>query len=472
MREIVLKHRNAVLAGLAIVGFALLVLIGAEIFYGQHEGGFSAAQPAAQAEKMTALEKLRASGVITAREYQAKVQALEAGAAAATAAGSTAPARGSNMAVKMGWSATRRVEVEDPVYRMTAYTLEIPDGWKYAGAIARPTGCHSNGAALKYTAQSPDGLTAMVLLPGVAWSWSSSESMQKIMESSHCPAIDIDSAASFLVNIAVPNLHPNAKVLGVFPLLPEGQAALAAQLEKERRQNVEMAKRYNAKPQKLTLEGARVRVQYERDGQPVEEMIVSVIDCNESTMPGVYKQPAYQQRSCFSRGTIITRAPLGHLDEMMALAQFQALSKTLQANPEWQSRLMHDQQAAFQKAQADNNRQFQAMMKKGRDDNDALLARGRAFQDAQKANTERFMAADRARQDAIDASAHKMALYAGDKQEFTNPATGQTIQASNQYNHQWISSDGSTLIQTNDHTYDPNGQVYPVNQSWTELVAK
>jgi hypothetical protein len=35
-----------------------------------------------------------------------------------------------------------------------------------------------------------------------------------------------------------------------------------------------------------------------------------------------------------------------------------------------------------------------------------------------------------------------------------------------------MSSDGSTLIQTNDHPYDPNGQVYPISQSWTELVPK
>lgn len=82
------------------------------------------------------------------------------------------------------------------------------------------------------------------------------------------------------------------------------------------------------------------------------------------------------------------------------------------------------------------------------------------------------MAQDRARQNAIDNSAHQTALYSLDRQEFKNPNTGQTIEASSQYNHQWISSDGSTLIQTNDHGYDPNGQVYPVSQSWSELVPK
>ena len=417
-------------------------------------------------EKISALKKLRDSGVLTEQEYESKLQMVEAGARAPEAASVKTSVSGGAK------SGTRQVEVNDPVYRMTAYTLEIPADWKYAGDIARVGGCHSNGAALRYTAQSPDGWTAVAVLPGVAWSWSTSASRQKIMESSHCPGIDIGSAAGFLVNIAVPNVRPNAKIAAVLPLLPEGQAALADQLKKERDQNAAMAQQYGQKPQKLTLDGARVRVQYEREGHPVEEMITAVIDCNESTMPALYNQPAYQQRACFSRGTVIARAPQGQLDALLAGPQLKALSASVKVNPDWQNRLTRDQQAAFQKAQAENNRQFQALMQKGRDDNDRLLANGRAFQQRQRESTDRALAADRAKQNAIDASAHATALYSLDRQEFRNPNTGQVIEASNQYNHQWISSDGSTLIQTNDHTFDPNGVVNPVSTSWTELVVK
>ena len=112
------------------------------------------------------------------------------------------------------------------------------------------------------------------------------------------------------------------------------------------------------------------------------------------------------------------------------------------------------------------------MMRNSEAQHQQLLANGRAFQAQQAASTQRALANDRAQQAAIDESAHKTAMYSLDQQEFRNPNTGQVIQASNQYNHQWISSDGSTLIQTNDHTYDPNGQVYPVSQSWSELVPK
>jgi len=459
-----MKHKIALMAGLA-----LAVLIGAGVLYSQQKSRSAASQQ----EKIAALQELRDSGVITAQEYETKVKALQASAPAASA--TSAPAH----SAKVGWSSTHSVEIVDPAYQMTAYKLEIPTGWKFAGTIARPTGCHSHGLGIKLTTQSPDGLTAMVSLPPVAWAWSNSASMQKIMEQQHCPSIDIDTAASFLVNIAVPNLRPDAKVVEVVPVPPELQASLADDLEKARQQAAELARQFNSQPQKITLEGAFARIQYARDGQPVEEMIGAVVQCTESTPPAVMNQPAYQMRNCFTRGTSITRAPQGHVDELMASPQFKSLLKAVVPNPDWQKRnfqaalqAQRDQQASFEKMQADNNRQFQNLLKAGQDANDRLLENGRAFNANLQANTDRVMAADRARQDAIDASAHNMALYAGDRQEFKNPSTGQTIQASNQYNHQWVSSDGQTLIQTNDHSYDPNGKVDPINTSWTELVAK
>jgi hypothetical protein len=453
-----MQRKFAVLARLGLVA-----LIGAGFSCGQQQ----TLSPADQA-KLTALKQARDSGALTAQEYDTKVQAIQAAASPATS-----PAKPPTSHSKISWpTGTHKADLPDPVYQMTAATLEVPSGWKFAGTVVREPGCHSSGAGLKYTAQSQDGLTAIVLLPGSAWSWSSDAGMNKIMEAQHCPGIDIDSAAKFLINIAVPNLRPKAKVLEVLPLLPQGQAALTEQLRKAREQNAAMARQYNAKPQKLTIDGARVHVQYDRDGQPVEEMITSVIDCNESTMPGVYKQPPYQQRMCSSRNVVVVRAPQGRLDELQALPQYQDFLKGFQINADWQNRLTRDQQAAFQQAQAANNAQFRANLKAGQDFNDRLVENAKAQRAATQASTDASMARAANTQAAIDASAHATANYSLDRQSFTNPSTGQTIEASSEYNHQWMSSDGSTLIQTNDHTFDPNGAVYPVSQSWTELVPK
>ena len=430
MRETLTKHRNAVMIGLVIV-MLMSVTVGCEPKSGDPSG-------------------------------------VAGEAASRTASGGTASGKGSSAS----WSSTRQVEIGDPQLQMTAYTTQIPSNWKFAGTIVRPAGCHATGAGLSYTAQAPDGVTALVALPGVTWAWNTSAQKRKFMDQTHCPGIDIDSAASFLVNIAIPNLHPQAKVISVEPLLPEGQVALAKQLEQMKQSNAAMAANYHQQPQRLTLDGARVRVQYARDGKPVEELITSVVNCTTSNQMAMFNQPAAEQRSCTSRGTWITRAPAGQLDALLARPEFKALNGKLAINHDWDNRVAADAQAKFQQFQAANNAQFQANMKNNQAQFDQRIAQQKQFDANLRQSTDRAMAQDRARQNAIDASAHQTALYSLDRQEFKNPNTGQTIEASSQYNHQWISSDGSTLIQTNDHGYDPNGQVYPVSQSWSELVPK
>ncbi len=386
--------------------------------------------------------------------------------------GGTTAARKASKAANLSWTTTRKVDIVDPQYQMTAYTMDVPTGWKFAGTIVRAGGCHANGAGLSYTLQSPDGITGVVALPGVTWSWNTSEQRRRFMEQAHCPGIDIDSATSFLVNIAIPNLHPDARVLEILPLLPEGQAALAQQLAQAKQSNAAMAQQYHQEPQKLTLDGARVRVQYQRNGQTVEEMVASVVNCTTSKQIALYNQSASVQRICSSRGTYMTRTLQGHLDELLNLPEYKTLMHALTMHHDWDNRLAADQQAAFQRFQQEDNARFQANQKANQAAFDQRIQQGKQANAARQAQTDQAIAQDRARQASIDAAAHKTALYSLDQQEFVNPNTGQTIQASSQYNHQWVSSDGSAVIQTNDHTYDPNGRVYPVSQSWTELVPK
>ena len=97
----------------------------------------------------------------------------------------------------------------------------------------------------------------------------------------------------------------------------------------------------------------------------------------------------------------------------------------------------------FQEFQAASNAAFQQNMANFKAQGDARLAAGRAFQqNLQKAPTTPSRRIGE-RQAAIDDSAHRTALYSLDQQEFRNPSTGEVIRASNQYNHQWMSSDGS-----------------------------
>ena len=122
------------------------------------------------------------------------------------------------------WTNTQKVAVKDKPLNMTAFTVDIPTGWKYAGMILRPGGCHAPAvpaAGLSFTTVGPDGITAYSLLPGVTWDWASDG---KSPQGPKCKAINITTAVGFLLNIVVPNMRPDARNITVVPLPPPDAA--------------------------------------------------------------------------------------------------------------------------------------------------------------------------------------------------------------------------------------------------------
>jgi len=99
-----------------------------------------------------------------------------------------------------------------------------------------------------------------------------------------------------------------------------------------------------------------------------------------------------------------------------------------------------------------------------------MVAQGKAFQAQQRNSFEHAMANDRAAQDATDHASHLQVLDSLNRQDFIDPTTGQKIETSNQYTHNWISSDKNSVVLGADPTFDPNGVVDPVRESWTELI--
>jgi len=359
---------------------------------------------------------------------------------------------------------TRQVEITDPQYQTTAATMNVPSGWKFTGTVARPPGCRAaHYPSVEYTILSPDGVTAIAALPGASWRWSDSVSMQKIMARSPCPAVDVTTAAGFLVNIAVPNMQPKAKIIGVVPMPAEEMAAQA---------KLQASLRQRFPKQKAIVEGAGVRIQYQRKGQAVEEMIYAGINCNVTTMAAMFRQAASETTSCGTQNIVLIRAPQGHLDQLLAQPQLMAIVHSLHDSNDWLQRIVKDDQASFQQATNQFNKQAQGIRDAGNQAEDRLLANATAGREQNDRISASARANAQAAQNSIDTAAHNTVNYSLDRRDYVNPATGQTINASSEYNHQWMSSDGSTLIQTNDHGYDPNGQVAPVNQSWTELIAK
>lgn len=365
---------------------------------------------------------------------------------------------GSHSAIT-SWSGTHKAAVKDPGNGETAFTVDVPSGWKFAGTILRSRDCHSPATAvdgLSITVLSPDGVTAAGQVPGVTWSWTSDGGSA---QGPKCQPVDITTASGFLLNIAAPMMHPTAKIVGVMPLPENMRAGLEAQ-----RRNMNAAGGPNSRQ---TLDSARIRIEYDFNGQRVEEQLGTVMTCWETYTPAYpqMRRPARTVRNCSTHGTYFKRAPKGQLDAFLANNLPPA-----QIDREWDAHISERMRANFAAYQKANDEQFQAIQRQYQEQTQAMLKRGAEFQNNLKLGTERALAQARATQAATDHAAHQQMLDSLNRAEFVDPTTGQHIQTSSQFNHNWISSDKSTVVLGDDPTLDPNGVIDPVRQSFIQLI--
>jgi hypothetical protein len=209
------------------------------------------------------------------------------------------------------WSSTVAKPVTDPALNMTAYTVHVPAGWKFTGMMERIPGCHGTlvpADGLVVTAIAPDGVTAIEKLPGTSWGWSTDNTSWLTPK---CGPVKIGTAAQYLLDIAIPNLRPDAKSIAVVPFTPEMKDGLARLNQQEQARA--------PRGMKTLIDAARVRLQYTLKGRPVEEIIWATVRCNEIDMPAypMLHRAAVQRHTCSSPGIAIRRAPQGRLDPLI-----------------------------------------------------------------------------------------------------------------------------------------------------------
>ncbi len=371
----------------------------------------------------------------------------------------SAAARAEGTADVADWSHTVTRPVTDPALNMTAYTVHIPAGWKFTGMLERVGGCHGTlvpADGLAFTALSPDNVTAIEKLPGTSWGWTSDGASGA---NPRCKPVKISSASEYLLNIALPNLRPDAKNISLVPFTPQMKDGLAKANQQAQSQA----------PQgmKATVDAARVRLQYALKGKPVEEILFVIVRCQEIDMPAysMLHRAAQQRHTCSSPGIAIRRAPQGRLDPL--------IGKELpppEIDSQWDQEIQQRMRQQFAEWQKQNDEQFKAIQNHFKEVTNGMMERGQQFQAQQKSSFDNAMAQDRATQGAIDHAAQMQVRDSLNRQDFIDPNTGRRIETSNQFTHNWISSDGQSVVLNSDSTFDPNGLVDPVRQSWTELI--
>ena len=271
--------------------------------------------------------------------------------------------------------------INDPVLRMTAWTLTLPASWTADGTMLPGSSC-SRATSPVYRAMSPDGNTGVYFLPRTDWAWGAG-----VRPSNDClPLSGPVSAKSYLSGLA--------RIRG-FEIVRD--VPIDAELADFR----------------SNLRGwgdmARILVHYTVAGRPVEELMTATISCNQSMVMGVG-----QQGQC-SANVKRWFAPAGQLQGM--LPTFQALRMTL--NQDWMQQWTA---VMVQRTQRLYEGQTQALLAQGqlaqgqrmREHQDYMAAVG---QSRDKSNA-RFVAGQYAKQrhndDYVDMILDCQRLYSGD----------------------------------------------------------
>jgi hypothetical protein len=357
---------------------------------------------------------------------------------------------------------THTVTIMDDYFHIPAGSVAVPDGWKFAGTVMRVPGCHGSPfLSVEFSVATPDGMTEVAALPGATWQYSTSPQMLNIMAHNGCPGVNIQTAADFLANIVVPNLHPGATIIKVSP----GGALIQQTV-----QNMQSVTQ--AANQKPSITGAAVRIQYDRGGHLVDEELGSVVSCSYLHSMAMFASPASTTTTCNTYGISLARAPAGHLDEFLNGPAFGQILSSAKTDNVWLHRMVNEQNARFQAATADFNRIAAANLAQLKAEGDARVARAQEFDKQLARSTQSSMNNAQAAQNARTAAAHQVVNFASDRADYINPATGQVLNLDYNANHSWGSSDGRNVVLNADAGYDPNGSVNPVQSSWVELIPK
>jgi hypothetical protein len=320
-----------------------------------------------------------------------------------------------------GGGSMRQVTLDDPAFAMPAYSLNIPDGWKFEGTVRRDIGCSPQDAFQTYRLTSPDGL--IVIGVKTPFFTAFPPAMIQGMDFSQCGVVlRAVPTGQLLTQYIIPAIAPGAQVVSAPEAVPN-----AAQWNEQ-----------------LTLlpgipgatqEASRVRIAYSEGGRAWEAWIVGLT---------TYKQMGGQGFG-FSKTVVgSVRAPQGRLAEAERNLDW---ALKLSANPAWIHREMQRANQSQAQAQAAGEQTRAGIAAQAQANINATGQRTQQTIDSIHATGKASSDAARNRENARHSAAVDAANYAGDKPttyyHWRNTVTGERKVTNNPTNPgpNWVSTD-------------------------------
>jgi len=340
---------------------------------------------------------------------------------------------------------------------LTAATLLVPTDWTFQGEVKYDpkNGCVATLAEVSFRAASPDGRTAVELFPAAAWTWSDDPATRQFMEQDRqmrarygtrgCPIGAPLSAKDYLTRYVAGRARPGARVTG-----GDVDAEAAKAVAQMARQVEEQASRAGV-PTRMRADTARVRLEYQRQGQPEEEWLTGVVFARATPAPTFNPVSGQMGQAlsyvCGAEFLFGASAPQGRLAGNEKL--FRAIIGSVRVDPGWLARVQ----------QVQGN--IQAAEIKGAADRSKIIAK--SAEDTSRIINETYQR----RQEAQDRSSREWSQVMRGVQTFRDPGTGETVELSNRYENAWANGKNEYLL-SDSPSFDPNTVS---RENWTRLEA-
>lgn len=314
-----------------------------------------------------------------------------------------------------------------------AFRLLIPSDWRANGwARWEPNiNCPANIIDVGFQSSSPDGLSGFEIFRPYSWQWTDDPMMQQTLRQAEgtmwgsCPLGQPVRAANFLQQTLIPQRRPGAQILNVEPL------ADVAQAEEARLRSMLGPALQAGMIGRIQVDGARVRIAYFINNQPVEEWLAGTV--TTVAQPTLSATAAYQGQMMKTLSYSVTvsnltaaRAPRGQLDQRLKL--FATVLSSVRPNQVWVNAVLQTQMAM------------------GKTQTQGAADRSKIWAQASNEISNMYSQAYQNQQAVQDRLASQYSQYIRGVETYVDPATHNRYELTNGYQTAWINNRGEYLL--------------------------
>ena len=310
-----------------------------------------------------------------------------------------------------------------------------------------------------FRANSPDNRLAIEALPPRYWQWADDRNLVQAMQMNNqqgarfgmkgCDIGPPMRAEEFLKRTVIPAFRRNAQVVAVEPM-PE-----FLQVAQEQAQHYEAQARQNGLQMQIRADVARLRLNYDLDGQPVEEWLTAVTFASGTPAPSFDiasgRMGQTVSYTCGGYNVYAMRAPRGQLDAKAKF--FLMVLSTVHPDPNWENRISQVKANINADASRAAMQRSEIIRKSG--------------EDTRKIIADTY---DN-RQASQDRTAHQFSQVIRGVETYRNPSTGETFELSNQYEHAWMNGRNEYLL-SDSPNFNPNVDLRDGNWTAMERVGR